>query len=270
MKRRHVGDGNPVDIANVQDIPTLSENDLHLWLLPLDHPPSVIENLAPALDVDERARASRFHVARHQHRFVTRRGLLRGLLGSYLGTAGSLVRFGYGSSGKPCLLRAHGEPRLEFNLSHSGAWALLGVTREVPIGVDIEVVAHIPDYMDIARQHFAPGEIRALNRLAPPQLIQGFYACWTRKEAYAKALGRGLLLALERFDVSADLNNPNATLSIAESADAAESYTVWGFKPLPDIWAAVAVRGSELSVRPLRLMRAFWLDSEVSRCVHRS
>jgi 4'-phosphopantetheinyl transferase len=260
-RRQPFGEGAPVDIADVQDIPTLAENELHLWLLPLDQPRSVIEGLAATLDLDERARASRFQGARNQLRFVARRGLLRGLLGSYLETASSLVRFGYRSAGKPFLRHAHGQPRLEFNLSHSGAWALLGVTREVPIGVDIQVVEQIRDYMDIARQYFAPGEIRALNRLSPAESIEGFYACWTRKEAYVKALGRGLSLALQRFDVSAELSAPNTTLSVDPSAGVADSYTVWGFKPLPDSWAAVAARGSGLSSLPLRLTRAFWLDS---------
>ena len=232
----------------------LDEEDVHLWLLPLDAPPRPFGELAAALDPDERRRASRFHFARDRRRFEAGRGLLRFLIGSYTDTAPDAVRFGYGPQGKPFLLGVAGAASLGFNIAHSAGWALLGVTRGCAIGVDLEAVREVPELEDIARRNFAPGEMESLLRLSPARRTEGFLACWTRKEAYVKALGGGLSVPLERFEVSLDPDGSAELLSVDGSAAVAAVWSLWGFRPLAGFWGAVAVQGQNLNVRRVRLM----------------
>jgi 4'-phosphopantetheinyl transferase len=100
----------------------------------------------------------------------------------------------------------HGRPvladradRLHFNLSHSGAVALVGVSCLGPVGVDVEEVRDMADFVPIARRYFAPGEVETILQLAPPERLGGFFVTWTRKEAYVKALGLGLSFPLDAF-----------------------------------------------------------------------
>jgi len=243
----------PAQAAATVGAGALEERDVHLWLLPLDLPPRSCEELTAALDLDERDRASRFHFDRDRRRFESGRGLLRFLLGGYTGTAPAAIRFEYGPQGRPCIAGALGTARVEFNLSHSGGWALLGVTRGRAIGVDLEAARHIPELEDIARRHFAPAEMDSLLRLPPPRRTEGFFACWTRKEAYVKAIGGGLSVPLDRFEVSVDPGAPVGFRSIDGSAEAAANWSLWGFRPLVDYWAAVAVHGNGLTLQLMRL-----------------
>jgi 4'-phosphopantetheinyl transferase len=240
-------------IVDIDDIPALGQDEVHLWLLQLSQPSKMLEALAATLDTEEVARTSKFRLTRDQHRFVAARGLLRHLLGSYLGVAGGRLRFEYGVSGKPFILDDDGQPQIQFNLSHSGDWALLGVTRKLAIGVDIEAVQEIPDAMEIALQNFAPSEIAALRTVETHRRLEAFYACWARKEAYVKALGGGLELALDRFEMSVEPIDDAAVVVGNEGTDPADAYEVFGFTPLSGFRGAVAVHGLGIPVRRLRL-----------------
>jgi 4'-phosphopantetheinyl transferase len=191
----------PTEIAGTD---ALGAQDVHLWLLSLDSPPFPFEELAATLDRDERHRAARFHFDRDRRRFESGRGLLRHLMGRYTGTDPAALCFAYGPQGKPSLTGEAGPTRVEFNLSHSSGWALLGVTRGRAIGVDLKAARHVPELEDIARRTFAPAEANQVLHLPPVQRTEWFYACWTRKEAFVKAVGGGLSVALDRFEVSVD------------------------------------------------------------------
>ena len=122
------------------DPATLDWDDIHLCLLPLTQPPSVLDDLATTLTVDEHERASRFRFDRDRHRFIVARGLLRRLLSRYAGASPDALRFAYGTFGKPYLETGANQEKVAFSLSHSGDWALVGLTRGREIGVDLEQV----------------------------------------------------------------------------------------------------------------------------------
>jgi 4'-phosphopantetheinyl transferase len=247
----------PIDAWQIADIgtvaSTLGDNEVHLWLLSLDAPSPPFDAVVAALEQEERERASRFHFAHDRRRYATGRGLLRHLLGGYTCIAPEEVRFSYGPEGKPFLRSGSTSRQLQFSLSHSGGWALVGLTWEIAIGVDLEAVREVPEQMDIARANFASSEYDCLSRLPAAQRAEGFFACWTRKEAVVKALGGGLSLALNRFEVSLDPCAPAELRSIVGSRTAAECWTLWGFRPLASFWAAVALRGTNRNLRLLRL-----------------
>ncbi|MEO8057463.1 MAG: 4'-phosphopantetheinyl transferase superfamily protein [Burkholderiales bacterium] len=240
------GDWEPRTAAGAASLFELG--DVHVFLMHLDHPTRPAAELAATLNAEERQRASRFRFAVDQRRFEAARGLLRHVLGYYTGAAPEAVRFQYSASGKPAIAGGDNTTALAFNLSHSGAYALLGLTRAAAIGVDIEVSRIIADHEGIAKGNFAEAECNELFRLAPTRRRDGFLACWTRKEAYVKALGHGLLAPLDQFVVSVDPDAPAKLVSIGGSSTAATAWTLWAKRPTTDSWAALVVSG-----RPLRV-----------------
>lgn len=249
-----VTDWRPVRTNELQQTCRLVPNAVHVWRVSLDDPPYPHALLAAHLSADERSRAARFVFERDRRRFESGRGVLRALLGAYLGREPATLRFDYGSAGKPELARDERDRRLAFNVSHSQAWALIGLTDLDTIGVDLEDVRNIADIDGIARQNFSSGEIDALLALPEDERQDAFFRGWARKEAYVKALGSGLLTPLDRFEVSLAAGEPNSLLSIEGSADAASAWTLWGFKPHPGAWAAIAVRGRGLDICPYDLI----------------
>lgn len=219
----------------------LELGELHLWLMPLAQPASVVEQLAKTLAPDETERAARFHFDRDRRRFIAARGLLRQILGRYSGVRSEDIRFAYGPFDKPCLAAGTGPAGLEFSLSHSQDWALVGFARGRMIGVDLEEVRPMADYRDLAQANFAPAEVTALFDLPEEQQLDGFFACWTRKEAYAKALGLGLSLDLSSFAVSVRPSEGAETIPPTQTAGPIQ---LRYFRPTEGFWGAVAIESS--------------------------
>lgn len=160
--------------------------------------------LGPDLAVltpDERARAARFHFPRHRRRFVRARAQLRRQLADVVGGEPGTLDIATHERGKPYLPAA---PGLEFNLSHSGERGLIAWSRSAPLGVDLEAVRPVDRLEDLAERNFAAPEferIRASRGRAQRDL---FFRCWTRKEAFVKAVGDGLVIDLRSFVVGLD------------------------------------------------------------------
>jgi 4'-phosphopantetheinyl transferase len=128
--------------------------------------------------------------------------MLRRLLGEQLQRDPASLHFDAGAHGKPRLGGADQASGLEFNLSHSGDLALLGCAWKRELGVDVEMRRGLGDEAALVRRYFSPAEQHAYAALPPAARTTGFFQCWTRKEAYIKAVGRGLGLPLDSFDVS--------------------------------------------------------------------
>ena len=224
--------------------------EVHLWLLSLDQPLRPLAELYITLDMAEQVRAARFHFAHDRSRFIAGRGQLRAILAAYAGTAPRGISFAYGDAGKPYLAAtAAGQP-VQFNLSHCGGSALLAITRDDPVGVDIEAVRALPDAAEVAKAQFSPAEHAAWRQLPSDQRADGFFACWTRKEAVVKALGGGLSIPLDSFEVSVDPAGPARLISI-DDGDAAH-WSLWGGKVLTAHWVAIAIRHPTITVTLLR------------------
>ena len=162
------------------------------------------ENLSP----EERQRADRYVFPEHRRRFIVGRGILRTLLGRYLGVPPAGISFDYTKFGRPFLANED----IQFNVSHSGDMALYGFVRNANIGIDVECIRPI-SAMEIAARFFSPKERESLE-LIPERLREAaFYRCWTRKEAYLKARGLGLQTPLGSFTVSLEAESP-ALLSV--------------------------------------------------------
>jgi len=116
-------------------------------------------------------------------------GTLRATLSGYLDVRPEELRFSNGEQNKPRLARAFRGKGFGFNLSHSYDLAIYAVGYSRNIGIDVERIPTTFRVEDIAQHYFSPGEFRSLMRIPSEQRAEGFFACWTRKEAYIKARG---------------------------------------------------------------------------------
>lgn len=227
---------------------SLGVDDLHVWAVPLsgDAEPHVA-----VLSANERERAARFHFADHRRRYEIGHGALRRILGAYLGRAPQAVEFVFGPRGKPFLaesLAGHHGPY--FSLSHSGKLALIGVAS-AEIGVDCEKVRRLESYVAIAEKHFSRDEFAGLMRVPEAERLFAFYRCWTRKEAYIKALGEGLAMALDTFDVS--LGDEPKFLACRDGRENPADWSMLDVSPGPEFTAAAALRTTRVDVQRFRL-----------------
>jgi 4'-phosphopantetheinyl transferase len=224
---------------------TLSKSELHIWRAVLDPPEDYVRQLAQTLSADEGERAARFHFERDRRRFIVGRGELRALLGRYLGIEPERVRFRYGPRGKPHLeadtVGTVGDEALRFNLAHSHELVLYAFTRAREIGVDIEHVRPLPDAEQLAARFFSPGENAAWQALPESQHLEAFFNCWTRKEAYLKAIGDGLARPLDQFEVSLAPGEAAALLRVQGHAEEVAHWRLYAIEAAAGYIAALAV-----------------------------
>jgi 4'-phosphopantetheinyl transferase len=184
--------------------PSLGTAEVHVWRVSLEQAPETVEALRELLSADEQTRAARFRFDKDRRHFIVARGVLRKLLGRYLEIAPAALRFAYADHGKPHLAPEVAQQRtpLKFNLAHSGSLAVYAFTRLGEIGVDLEQIKQVFTGDDIARRFFSATEVACLDQLPADERALAFFNCWTRKEAFIKAKGMGLSLALDQFDVT--------------------------------------------------------------------
>ena len=223
----------------------VASDEVHVWCARLDVQAETLARLYATLAVDERNRSARFRFQRDRRHFIVARGVLRNLLGHYLKTEPSRIGFVYQAFGKPDLSPRFGG-RLKFNLSHSAGLALIAIAAESNVGVDLEYIRAQSDYAELARHFFSAAEVEQLSALPDHLYAEAFIGCWTKKEAYVKARGRGLALPLRSFTVplTSDPEQGPATLQVASNdIDQAMRWSVHTLRPAPGYIGALAIQG---------------------------
>jgi 4'-phosphopantetheinyl transferase len=226
--------------------PALPADVVDCWFVRLTDFPRDARDVAFALlSADEQEAARRFHFDHHRELYVRSHAALRLLLAHCLQVAPSaLVIAPDGSGGRPILAVPSG--CLHFNLSHSGEAALVAVAESAPVGVDIELVRELPDFVEIAGRFFAPAEVADLCQLDPADRLGAFYVTWTRKEAFVKGLGLGLSYPLDAFCTGAQDRPPHLTR--ADGTPYAD-WTMADLAPAAGYKAAIAVQRPRAEVR---------------------
>jgi 4'-phosphopantetheinyl transferase len=163
---------------------------MNRWFVRLDRPAAQVAELAHLLDDAERDRADRLTVPQRR-RFVVAHGMLRVLVGRAAGIAPHEVRWRYGPLGKP--EPDVPGPALHVNLSTSDELALIGLSRAGPIGVDVEQVRRDVPVRRWADRFFPSADRAAVLAAPPASAATVYFALWTRKEAWAKAQGLGVI-----------------------------------------------------------------------------
>ncbi|MES1213854.1 MAG: 4'-phosphopantetheinyl transferase superfamily protein [Singulisphaera sp.] len=235
--------------------PPLTADIVHVWRAPIEPLSSEFERCSATLSDDERARAARFHFERDRQKYIAARGALRRLLGKYLDQEPAAIVFHYGARGKPQINQTSPPGgSLEFNVSHRGAFALYAFVRQREVGIDIAQLRNVVEARTSARHHFTPAEARLLDRAkTEPAAQECFFRLWTRKEAVIKAVGTGLSMPLDEFDVSSEPQTGETWRTIHVPA---RPETLWTVRDLPvaeGYHAALCLAGGPAEIRYLRL-----------------
>ena len=218
----------------------LGEQDLHIWPVPLTASDAAIAAFERMLSPEEAHRCQRFHFQQHRRSYTISHGVLRALLGRYLKTSPEKIDFRYERAGKPAL--AIPATNLTFNMAHSGEFAVYAFARNCRVGIDVERVRPLADLETIATRFFSPEECSQVLELDTAERVLAFFRCWTRKEAYIKAVGDGLSMPLDRFQVSLAASAPAAVVRPAEGQ--VGPWRMHHFEPHEEYIGAVAYDGA--------------------------
>jgi 4'-phosphopantetheinyl transferase len=217
--------------------------DVHFFSLDMD--PGRLRELEALLAPDECERAGRFRLERDRERFIACRGTLREILGVSAG-----LPFAYNRFGKPRLAASD----IRFNVSHAHGMAMIAMTRGRELGCDLEWID--PAFVDdnIPEQFFSPYEVASLRALPAENQCHAFFRCWTRKEAYIKACGMGVSLALDSFDVTLAPDQPPVLLR------GADGWTLYNIDAPAGYMAALVLEN-----QPPRTMRTSSFMSSITK-----
>ncbi len=246
----------PEDYRRADVHPTLESGTVHIWRVPIGPWPDDRAVWPPAADLallssEERSRAERFHFVRHRNRSIAARAALRRLLGRYTGIAPEQLAFGYGLQGKPELSEPLPAQSIAFNVAHSRDLAMYAFARDVRVGVDVEWLRPMPQALNIARRFFTADEAQLLHESSDPG--NAFLRMWTRKEAVIKAVGTGLAMPLDEFDVSS-AGDSGVWRTVRVPAQPDIDWAVRDVPTAPNYRAALTVEGAALDV-------SFWEEA---------
>ncbi len=233
----------------------IESRHVDVWRILLNLQADSVKLAESTLSADEAQRAARFHFPKDRDHFIVAHGILRQIIGCYLRRKPHELIFSVNQYGKPSLV----DSNLEFNLSHSGDFALLAITQERKIGVDVEHIRNDMELENIASRNFSEVEVSELLALPPAQREVGFFNCWTRKEAYIKAHGLGLSLPLDSFDLSLAPDQPAILRATRPDPQEAARWTLRPLDVASNYAGSLAVEGLDLDFR-------FWnwnLDAHV-------
>ncbi len=232
--------------------PELDRSSLHVWFLNLDEGSTLpMETHTERLSREEKVRAHRYSHAVSQRAFILTRSHLRRLLGSYLGIEAEAVDLEINMHGKPRLSRTEENQGLVFNVSHSGAMAVLVFGRDMALGIDVERVRPRRDLDRLAEYGLSEAELDHWRRLGPADRPESFIRYWNAKEAFVKATGRGIAVGLKQ-------------VVVAESFECFQSVPA-GFEPASD-WIlhtgeSEDYRYAVVHEKPERIIRLFKNDN---------
>ena len=206
--------------------PQLADGVVDVWRVDLAGDADPVADL---LSPDEQERAARFRQSVHRGRWEQARGVLRLLLGAYLGADPQVLRFASGPNGKP---EVDPPTRLRFNVSHSGEVALFGFSLDRAVGVDVEIGNRPVDAEALARHVLGEDDARRIERLGPPDRQREFLRLWTVYEAELKCRGLGIGTDRSGRDDEpvwiSDLDlGPDSAAAIAVEGTATPSLRLW-------------------------------------------
>ncbi len=229
----------------------LLNDEIHLWRANLNLSPQGLELLAKIVSEAEQLRANRFRFDIHRKRFIAARGILRELLALYLQTSAAKIEFSYNPQGKPQLASCHSDFSLQFNISHSQDLALYSFTINQEIGIDLEYLRNNIDYKNIAQRFFCEREYNLIINCDPKKQPERFYQLWTAKEAYLKAIGKGLAGGLKSLEIDIDRVGNIYLYNIENNPQLVEDWSLYDFIPEKYFIATIALLGNKKKLIPI-------------------
>jgi 4'-phosphopantetheinyl transferase len=185
---------------------TLRQGQADIWLAWTEqcNSPALTSRYMAMLTAAELHRMSQYRLAHLRHEYLVTRALCRTVLSRYAPIAPEEWRFTTNDYGRPEISVPSAYRGLRFNLSNVRSLVACVVVTETDVGIDIEETSRPVDGLNLARHHFSPMEVEMLSTLNPAAVEKRFFDIWTLKEAYIKARGEGLSIALNSFSLGID------------------------------------------------------------------
>jgi 4'-phosphopantetheinyl transferase len=226
----------------------LGADEVHVWQV---HSAAVsdaalLRRFETLLSAEEEERHARFSHERTRQEYLLARGLARTVLASYAGVRPDALRFSADAFGKPVLEEPLGDPHLHFNLSHSHGVVVCAVALGRQVGIDVEDGGRRLECLDLAERYFAPAEVAHLRNLSADERPAAFFAIWTLKEAFVKAIGHGLSFPLDTFAFEIERDRLRA---FRPPASLAGKWRFFQFEPTVRHRGALAVECNGAEVR---------------------
>ncbi len=218
-----------------------------VWQASLQLSAAELQQLGGLLADSERSKAGSFSSPLARVRFIAVRGLLRQTLAAYLSVDPASLQFATGEHGKPALIGGG----LHFNLSHTGNALLIAIGNIADLGVDIEAIKPQRNLNGLAARCFSDREYQAWQQLSADAQIQAFYRLWTKKEAFVKAVGRGIALGVERCELG--LEKGGQLLDIPEEYAPVTGWKTHELTVENGFAAALVTRNCAYNLRQLKL-----------------
>ena len=225
----------------------LSSNHIDIWLCHLKDLSKNIDEFYSLLAKDERERADKLKIEHKRKQYIITRGSLRQRLGSLTNLEPKDFMFEYMEHGKPILANDPRYTDITFNVSHSNDFSLIAITQKQVIGIDIEKINPDLDHQQLVTRFFSTTEQSEFQALPENIKAQTFCACWTRKEAFIKAVGDGVSYGLENFDVSVDPENQTPAIYLHKHSE--ESWSALNLPIDDDYMACLVSNGGDINVR---------------------
>lgn len=219
--------------------------EVHVWAFDLNVSTCELERLKSVLSPHEVERSARFHFDRHRNHYIAAHGGLREVIARYLSLAPNNLEFDHGPRGKPFLAGSVNSSGLQFNLAHSEAFALLAISPQARVGVDVEHVRTLPDAEELVARFFSSREASQFRALSHHQRDEAFFNLWTRKEAWLKATGEGIGHLLAEVEVSFLPAAPARLLSLPNGYNEGLKWSLISIAPAKGFVGAVAVETGE-------------------------
>ena len=219
----------------------INERDIHIYRHSLETSSELLREYETLLSRDELQKAYRYRFEKDKIHYITGRALLRIIAAEYLDEAPGKINFSYKNKGKPFIKGS----AVKFNLAHSGGIAVYAFAKNMDIGIDTELVREMPDALKIAMRFFSEEEVKEISELSEDKIIEAFFNCWTRKEAFIKAVGEGLSFPLKDFTVTLKLGDEPKLRSIKNNSDEAKEWSVFKLDSPQNYITSLAVRSNK-------------------------
>ena len=236
----------------MREMSDLKKSEIHLWFADLNGLDryACSNDLANWLHGAEKNRYNRYQSQSQREHFLFGRVLLKSILSQYAGCAPADLKFEIDSRGKP-LLSSNNPLCLSFNLSHSGNRAVVAVSKNHDLGVDLENIKKERAILKIAQRYFSLSEIRALKNLSNALQIQRFYELWTLKESVVKACGDGLSRRLSEVEFSFSASDKLVMHSVPGNGNLAH-WQSWLIKESENYMLALSAKSSDITIDDIK------------------
>lgn len=222
----------------------LTREEVDIWIADVALIRWEYNKIEEILSGDECDRAKHYVFERDRHDYMIRRAILRIILGHYLDLQPEQITFRYNRYGKPIL----DTKDIFFSVSQSSGCAIYSFTHARQVGADIERIRVVPDMGRIAKRSFSKAEYESYSSQMKNAKQEVFFKYWSRKEALIKAIGSGLSIPLDTFDVSTKEDRPACQVEIKNCEGKACLWTIQDIDLRAGFASALATEGPDLPI----------------------